>query len=127
LSLALRGLHDHDMVEQPKPKPAIDPEQEKRLKLEEARRQKIELELKRLKEELAKRAVAPPPPVRRPTPRIATIYRGLHNIQRVRTDLPAASELEAADAPLPQEPLDNRVSSLARGSPVVAAGDTKEP
>jgi pilus assembly protein CpaB len=127
LSLSLRGLHDHNLVDQTKPKPAIDPEHERRWKLEEQKRQRVELELQRLKAELAKKVVEPPPPKRRAIARIATIYRGLHNLQRVRTDLPAVSELEVADEASAPEALGDRASSVAQQSPVVADGNERKP
>jgi len=97
LSLTLRGVNDHDLVARRVLKPAIDPEHAKRLKAEEEKRLKLEQELRQLKEELANRVVEPP--ARKPSraPRIATIYRGIQNAQRIRTDLASVAELEPAE------------------------------
>jgi pilus assembly protein CpaB len=94
LSLALRGVNDHDQVKRPMSKPAVDPEHEKRWKLAEEKRAQVERELQALKESLARKTAEPPAPPRRPSARIATIYRGLHNIQRVRIDRTALTEIE---------------------------------
>ncbi len=127
MSLALRGLHDHEVIARAKPKATVDPEHEKRWKLEEEKRQKAETELQRLKEELARKVVEPPALAKPPKPRIATIYRGLHNIQRVRTDRSAVMEEESSDAPLSLEAADNRNPPFPRTSPIVAAGNEREP
>src|SRR5271157_57462 len=54
LSLSLRGVNDHDIVERPKPKPEVSEE-------EKARRAKMEKELEELKLALAKKMAEPPP------------------------------------------------------------------
>ena len=54
LSLSLRGVNDHDIVNRPKPKPEISEE-------EKARRAKLEKELEELKLALAKKMAEPPP------------------------------------------------------------------
>jgi pilus assembly protein CpaB len=101
LSLALRGVNDHEVVARPKPKPQVDDAAEKRWKLEEQRRAQLEQELRQLKEALAKKAAEPPPappappPAPRPAPRYTTIYRGIDQVQRVRIDAGAVSELVA--------------------------------
>src|SRR5262249_38713269 len=61
LSLALRGLHDREVVARPTPKATVDESQEKRWRLEQERRQRLEHELRELKESLGKQAAAPPP------------------------------------------------------------------
>jgi len=98
LSLSLRGVNDHDVVARPKPKPTTDPAHEKALKAAEDTRLKLEGELQRLKQQFAAKAAEPaaprPRPVARVVARIATIYRGTHNVQRVRTDQAGVSELE---------------------------------
>jgi len=105
LSLALRGVNDHDVVSHPELKPTPDPEHEKRLKLEESKRAKLERELQDLKQQLVRKPAAPPAPKPRPPARFATIYRGMREIQRVRTDLGGASELETLEqVALPGEP-----------------------
>ena len=54
LSLSLRGVNDHDIVDRPKPKPEESEEQK-------ARRTKMEKELEELKLALAKKLAEPPP------------------------------------------------------------------
>ena len=76
-----------------KAEPKVDSEAEKRWKLSEEARQKLETDLRLLKEELARKPAEAKVAVPRPSPRIATVYRGLHNIQRVRLDHPGVSEL----------------------------------
>lgn len=109
LSLSLRGVNDHEVVSRPKPKPAVDEAAEKRSKLEEERRVRLEQELRQLKEVLAKKAaepppapplppppLPPPPPAPRPAPRYTTIYRGIggpDHVQRIRIDGSAVAEL----------------------------------
>ena len=61
----------------PKAEPKVDPEAEKRWKLAEEARQKLESDLRLLKEELARKPAEPKAPAPRPAPRIATIYRGI--------------------------------------------------
>jgi pilus assembly protein CpaB len=83
LSLALRGVNDHDIVDRPKPKPEESDEQK-------ARRTKMEKELEELKLALAKKMAEPPPPPppppapkppepRTPEPRYVFIYRPLQD------------------------------------------------
>ncbi len=97
LSLALRGVNDHDVLAPVKHAPPNNPEQEKRLKAEEEKRKSLEQELSQLKQELAKKNL--PPPVKKAiaSPRIATIYRGIKDIERIRLDIPGVIELSAAD------------------------------
>ena len=97
LSLALRGVNDHDVVVRQSARPVIDPEHEKRLKLEEAKRQKLEEELRQLKESLARKAPEPPRPAQSKPPRIATIYRGARNTERIRLDRVATAELDQSE------------------------------
>src|SRR5271157_6057450 len=54
LSLSLRGINDHDIVNRPKPKPEVSEE-------DKARRAKLEKELEELKLALAKKMAEPPP------------------------------------------------------------------
>jgi|SRR5271165_2607427 len=61
LSLSLRGVNDHDIVDRPTPKPEESEEQK-------ARRTKMEKELEELKLALAKKPVEPPPPPPAPKP-----------------------------------------------------------
>jgi pilus assembly protein CpaB len=105
LSLALRGVNDHDVVSRRPAKPAVDPEAERKRKLDEEKRSQLEEELRQLREALAKKAEEPP--ARKPSPphRIATIYRGNQNVQRVRTDAHAATVADPADlSALPPNP-----------------------
>ncbi len=73
LSLSLRGVNDHSLVESRKAEPQVDPEAENRLKLADLARQKAENDLQALKEQLARKPPAPKP---EPAARTATIYRG---------------------------------------------------
>jgi pilus assembly protein CpaB len=141
LSLSLRGVNDHDVVARPKPK--ADPEvaykekmekfereQRQRIAEEQQRRIKLEQELQDLKQALAKKVAEPPPTKPAPAPpvlKVATIYRGINNPQRVLLDRPAVSELtadldsdsEASDSSRPAAP-------APRGRPNVASrGDTE--
>ena len=62
-------------------------------------------------------------PVPRSSPRIATIYRGLHNVERVRLDFPGVTELSTAELtvnPLTGEP------GLQRGFPSSSFGATED-
>src|SRR5271165_1938803 len=83
LSLSLRGVNDHDIVDRPTPKPEESEEQK-------ARRTKMEKELEELKLALAKKLAEPPPPPppppapkppepRAPEPRSVYIYRPLQD------------------------------------------------
>ncbi len=91
LSLSLRGVNDHNIVA--RPKPTIDPEHEARFKLESEKRQQLEKELAELKLAIARKAAEPPPAPRPPPHKIATIYRGIGNVQRINLTRPGASEL----------------------------------
>src|SRR5262249_31003536 len=93
LSLALRGVNDHDVVARPKPKPkpqvaAVDPA-EARWKAEEEKRQKLERQIEELKASLAAKAAAPPPAPTPPPPpapppaRYATIHPRAHKVHRM--------------------------------------------
>jgi pilus assembly protein CpaB len=103
LSLSLRGVNDQAVVARPKPTPgppAVDA-LEKRWKLEEEKRLRLEQELRDLKAMVAKKAAEPPPPpppaprepVLIPPPRYTTIYRGIDQVRRVRTDARGVEEL----------------------------------
>jgi pilus assembly protein CpaB len=63
LSLSLRGVNDHDVVDRPKPPPEVNDE-------EKARRAKLEKDIQELKLALAKKMAeptpAPPPPAPKP-------------------------------------------------------------
>ena len=115
LSLALRGVNDHAVVTRAKVKPSIQSELEKRLKEQEEKRLKLERDLKAVQDELARKAEQPlpqkppPPPAPPPLPppaRFLAIYRGIHNLQRVRTDFPTDEDLEQgpAIAAIPDDP-----------------------
>ena len=107
LSLSLRGVNDHDIVERPKPKPEEDGEEKaRRIKLEKEReeekahRLKLEKELGDLKAALAKKlAEPPPPPPAQPPPaaspkrRYVAIYRGLDNMTKMSVDESSVNEL----------------------------------
>jgi pilus assembly protein CpaB len=128
LSLALRGVNDHDLIMRQAPKPTVDPEHEKRLKLEESKRAQLELELRQLKDELAKKVVVlPPAPKATRAPRIATIYRGIHNAQRIRTDQIAVAELEPADPPAFPEGTASQAQVGSSAAQTLAAGNQTVP
>jgi pilus assembly protein CpaB len=103
LSLSLRGVNDHAMVEQPKTEPKVDVEAEKRWKTSEAARQKLESDLELLKEELARKRAEPKPPAPRPEPRTATIYRGIGRRTTVVLDEPGVTKLAPDEAPTASE------------------------
>ncbi len=127
LALALRGVNDHDLLAHQAAKPAIDPEHEKRLKLEEEKRLKLEEELRDLKDALAKKPPPPPRPAPTKAPRIATIYRGIQNAQRIRIDRTATAELGPTASPAFP---DGTASLVADGSgevKVVSGGTETEP
>ncbi len=156
LALSLRGVNDHEVVTRPKPKPEVDEEAEKRRKLEqeeaekrrkleqeeaekrrkldEERRAQLEQEVRQLKEVLAKQAAAPPPPppspppAPRPAPRYATIYRGLDQVQRVRIDRAALTELDSGPEALSQAETTGRPDkSVFRGVPQDRTDDLTNP
>jgi pilus assembly protein CpaB len=131
LSLALRGVNDHAVVtravERKEVKPAIDPEHEKRLKIEEERRAKLERELLEVKEALAKRVAEPRAPKPSRVPRIVTIYRGIHNPQRIRTDLVAVAELGPSEATAFPEGTASQAQLGSNTAQVAAAGDRTVP
>jgi hypothetical protein len=93
LSLALRGVNDHELISRQSRNPVINPEHEQQLKEEEAKRQKLEEEVRQLKETLARQASEQ---TQKKAPRIATIYRGIQNPQRIHTDRIATAELDPA-------------------------------
>jgi pilus assembly protein CpaB len=98
LSLSLRGVNDHERIaRQSKAEPKVDSEAEKRWKLSEEARQKLEADMRLLKEELARKPVEAKISQPRPSPRVATVYRGLHNVQRVRLDHADVSELSSEE------------------------------
>jgi pilus assembly protein CpaB len=127
LSLALRGVNDHDVTPKLDRKPPIDAAQEKRWQLAEEQRINLEKELAQLKERLAERAAAPPLPEPRPRMRITTIYRGIHNVQRVRTDLVGVAELESDGPVLLSDPTTSRAPTGFRSSTLTAGQDDTEP
>ena len=127
LSLTLRGVNDHDVVVRPAARPVIDPEHEKRLKLEEAKRQKLEEELRQLKESLAKKAPEPPRPAPSKPPRIATIYRGTRNSERIRLDRVATAELDQSEPLAFPEGTAQRTQEASSGPKVASASGESEP
>ena len=98
LSLALRGVNDHELVARPATKPAVDPEHEKRLKLEEAKRQKLEDELRQLKELLAKKAPEPSRPAPGKPARNCTIYHGSQKHETIVMNRPRTTELDPSES-----------------------------
>ena len=127
LSLSLRGVNDHALVEQKKAEAKVDEAAEKKWKLAEEARQKLESDLRLLREELDRKAAEPRPPAPRPVARIATIYRGLHNIERVRLDFPGTSELPGAQWSVnPETGAVGLQRGFGRGS-LASADDENEP
>jgi pilus assembly protein CpaB len=122
LSLSLRGVNDHDVVARPQPKARVDESLEKRWKLQEERwklqeekRRELEQELLELKGSLAKKVVEPPPPppaAPPPTPHFTTIYRGIDQPHRVRTDGTAVSDLAVRPEPIPKPDDPDRAGRL---------------
>jgi pilus assembly protein CpaB len=90
LSLSLRGVNDHSLVESRKAEPKVDPEAENRLKIADLARQKAENDLQALKEQMARKPPAPKP---QPAPRTATIYRGNRERQIVYLNRASVTEL----------------------------------
>jgi pilus assembly protein CpaB len=140
LSLALRGVNDHDVLARRPPKETPDPEHEKRLKQEEEKRSKLEEELRNIKETLAREALArealakktPPPQIAKASqrPRIVTIYRGIQNKQLVRTDQPSVAQLEPPDPPEPPafpEGTAGRAGADSSAAQVASSGSQFEP
>jgi len=133
LALSLRGVNDHDHVATVKPTPTIDPDQEKRWKLAEEKRLNLEQEMLELKQQLARKAAVPvpvavpAPPTPRPTTRIATIYRGIHNVERVRTDVAGVSELESVERLALPDGVMNPGQTGFRPTQVTSTGDEQEP
>jgi pilus assembly protein CpaB len=140
LSLALRGVNDHDVLARRPPKETPDPEHEKRLKQEEEKRSKLEEELRNIKETLAREALArealakktPPPQIAKASqrPRIVTIYRGIQNKQLVRTDQPSVAQLEPPDPPEPPafpEGTAGRAGADSSAAQVASSGSQLEP
>jgi pilus assembly protein CpaB len=125
LSLSLRGVNDHLIVEQPKPSKPVEDEVEKlrRIKLEKerekereedkAQRLKLERELAEVRTALAKLSEPrplplppppPPPPAAPPKPparRYVAIYHGPDNLVRISVDDSSVKELVQAPKPAP--------------------------
>jgi pilus assembly protein CpaB len=137
LSLSLRGVDDHDLVARQKDKSAFElaekekadkeraakekADHERRLKVEEERRTKLEKELLELKQALLAKKDVPPPPKPAATVKIATIYRGINNRERILVDKPGVSELEP-DLEARQSSGRSRASGVL-GSPVTVADE----
>jgi pilus assembly protein CpaB len=135
LSLALRGVNDHNLLARVPPKETTNPEtekllkleHEKLLKLEEEKRTKIEEELRQMKVTLAKKTALPV--VMKPSrvPRIVTIYRGIQNAQRIRTDQPAVAELQPPDPPAFPEGTASRSPADTTAAQVASSDRELEP
>jgi pilus assembly protein CpaB len=121
LSLSLRGVNDHSIVEQPKPVQPVEDEVEKlrRVKLEKEReeekahRLRLERELAEVKLALAKKLAEPPPlppppppppaaPPKPPARRYVAIYHGPDNLVRISVDDSSVKELVQAPKPAPR-------------------------
>jgi pilus assembly protein CpaB len=135
LALSLRGVNDHEVITRPKPKPAVDEAVAKRWKLEEEKRTQLEQELRQLKEALAKKAAEPPPPpppspppAPRQTPHYTTIYRGIDQVRRVRTDGTAVADLIPRPEAIPQSEAADRPDRLGlRLAPKGQTDDSSDP
>jgi pilus assembly protein CpaB len=135
LSLALRGVNDHDVLASRPPKETANPEHEKLLRLEhekllrleEEKRTKIEEELRQMKETLAKKTALPVVTKPSRVPRIVTIYRGIQNAQRIRTDQPAVTQLEPPEPPAFPEGTASRDPADTSAARVASSGSQLEP
>jgi len=127
LALSLRGVNDHDHVTPLKPMPTIDPEQEKRWKLAEEKRLDLERELQDLRQQLTRKVAEPAAPKPQPAMRIAFIYRGIHNVERVRTDVGGVSELESLERLALPDAVSTRAQTGFRPTQVAATGDELDP
>jgi pilus assembly protein CpaB len=105
LSLALRGVNDHDVVPQLAKKSLTEIELEKRLKDHEEKRLKLERDFQHAQDELARRSEQPippkpsppPAPARVAPPRYVAIYRGIHNRpELIQTDFGSGDEFESS-------------------------------
>jgi pilus assembly protein CpaB len=126
LSLALRGVNDHDVVPRLVKKSSIETELEKRLKDQEEKRLKLERDFQHAQEELARRLeqpvppkpLPPPAPLRVPPPaKYVAIYRGIRNVERIQTDFTSGDEFEPSlgvvatpEAPSSPPPLGTKVA-----------------
>jgi pilus assembly protein CpaB len=102
LSLSLRGVNDHEIVERPRPQ-AAPAESDQRLKLEAEHRKRLEHEVQELKAAMAARPAAPAPQDRAHA-RSVHIYRGIGKHVPVQMDGGVATESlanRAAPAPFP--------------------------
>jgi pilus assembly protein CpaB len=118
LSLALRGVNDHEIVDRPKPKPEESEEQkarmakmEKDLEDQKAQRTKTDKELEDLKAQrtktdkeledlkLALKKVPEPPEPRPPQKRTRYIYRMLPEMTKLPMDLDEAPQKFARNKP----------------------------
>src|SRR5271157_1064608 len=122
LSLSLRGVNDHDIVDRPKPKPEESEE-------EKARRAKLEKELEELKLALAKKMAEPPPPPqpapkppepRPPQKRKVYIYRPLQDKEAQVVYLDEAPRKIAQNKPNSD---DDEPSSFGFGTTTVSKVD----
>ena len=122
LSLSLRGVNDHEIIDRPRPKPE-ESEQEK------ARRTKMEKELEELKLALAKKMAEPPPPPPPPPvpkppeprpPQKRTVY--IYRTDKMRQDV----DLDEAPRKIAQKKLtsdDDEPSSFGFGTTTVTKVD----
>jgi pilus assembly protein CpaB len=98
LSLALRGVNDHEVMARPKPAPVPSEAEDARWKAAEEHRAKLERELAELKSALAAKAAPPPAPAAAPAPpsrppvRHVHIYRGGRSPDRIPLDGAVAAE-----------------------------------
>jgi hypothetical protein len=60
-------------------------------------------------------------------PRITTIYRGIQNSQRIRTDQPSVAELDPPEPPAFPEGTASRAEGDVRAAQVASAGSQSEP
>ncbi len=148
LSLSLRGVNDHDIVNRPKPKPEISEEEKarkarldeaekaRRAKVEDeqkASRTKLEKELEELKAALAKKmaeppkVVEPPPQPMPPQMRFVYIYRPGKKAEQISVQPAAATLAEQANRKIAREEKldidDDEPSSFGFGTTAVTNAD----
>src|SRR5271157_5081097 len=124
LSLSLRGVNDHVIVDRPKPKPEVSEE-------EKARRAKLEKELEELKLALAKKMAepppAPPPPAPKPPEPKPPQRRSVYIYRPLRDKEPQVVYLDEAARKIAQQEKqnldDDEPSSFGFGTTTVSKVD----
>ncbi len=124
LSLSLRGVNDHIIVDRPKPKPEVSED-------EKARRAKLEKELEELKLALAKKMAepppAPPPPAPKPPEPKPPQRRSVYIYRPLQDKKAEVVDLEEAPRKVAQKKLDiddDEPSSMGFGTTNVTKVDS---